>query len=184
METLLDKLRRDTTILHQELHKHPLLISCQNGTLKKKEYSQVLRAFYQPYKLLIPVIDEILIDTLIPKLKNRIQAIHSDLEDLEIDHEVAALESPKSALSKDATLGVCYVVIGSSMGAAMLSAKISEAISNVPVTYLSMTPKEAGWPELVSALRSYDAENYPLAADAACHSFKLISDALSIVKSL
>lgn len=179
METLLDNLRRKTTTLHHALHKHPLLISCQTGTLKKKEYTQVLRAFYQPYKVLMPVIDDIPIDGLIPKLKNRIQAIHSDLETLKVAHEVAALESPKSALSKDAILGVCYVVIGSSMGAAMLSAKISEAISNVPVTYLSMTPKEAGWQELVSALRSYNAENYPLAADAACDSFKLINDALS-----
>ncbi len=179
MENLLSKLREETTELHLALHQHPVLQACQEGTMDRAAYIHLLKAFYSPWKLLSPAIDSVPIAALKPKLQFRAKAIHHDLVHLKVDQKVLKLTNPQKTLTKEKLLGICYVLIGSSMGAGMLSASIKASLGDVPVSYLSMTPKEAGWPELVGSLRTLEAKDYPTAAGAAVDIFQLIQDQLS-----
>ena len=180
MENLLDALRHETSKLHQTLHVQPLLKSCQEGTMTKEEYIHLLKAFYSPWKFLAIAIDLVPIAVLRPKLKSRMQAIQEDLMKLNVNQSIFKPITPKLKPSQKELLGMSYVLIGSSMGASMLSAKIKESLGDVPVSYLSMSPKEAGWPELVSELRRLESKDYALALTAACSTFKLIKDELSV----
>ena len=181
MKSLLDAMREETTQLHRALHVHPLLLSCQKGTMNKEEYRHLLAAFYSPWKLLIPAIDLVPIRSLIPKLHHRAQAIHDDLDKLHVDQVILDSRSLNTIPGQAEILGMCYVLIGSSMGASMLSTKIKETLHDVPVSYLSMTPKEAGWPELLGELRSIDALDYADATKSACDTFELMGKELSKV---
>lgn len=182
MESLLDTLRHKTTKLHQALHVHPVLKSCQEGTMSKPEYIHLLKAFYSPWKLLIPAIDLVPLEALKPKLRKRAAAIRDDLKKLKVDQDIFDPIIPNPILTKEALLGICYVLIGSSMGAGMLSAKIKASLNDVPVSYLSMSPKDAGWPELVTELRGLESKGYTSASTAACAAFELIGEELTIKK--
>ncbi len=179
MRNLLDMMRQETTELHHALHEHPLLMSCQQGTMNKAEYVHLVSSFYKPWQLLIPSIDQVPINSLVPKLHARANAIRDDLNFLHVEKSIVEIGIPVSTLSKDKLLGMCYVLIGSSLGASMLCAKIKDTLGDVPMSYLSMSPKEAGWPELVGALRSLDVEKFASAPAAACDTFALIGKELS-----
>ena len=84
MESLLDTLRQKTSKLHHALHVHPVLKSCQEGTMSKSEYIYLLKAFYSPWKILIPAIDLVPVEALKPKLRKRATAIQDDLKKLNI----------------------------------------------------------------------------------------------------
>lgn len=179
MENLLTLLRKETTELHHALHQHPVLQACQKGMMDQNDYLHLLKAFYHPWKQLAPNIDSVPIASLKPKLKLRSAAIQSDLTKLKIDQNFLDATTIKKTLNKGSLLGICYVMIGSSMGAGMLSASIKKSLGDVPISYLSMTPKEAGWPELVGSLRALDADDYSEAGTAALETFKLIQDQLN-----
>lgn len=180
MEILLDTLRRKTSQLHQGLHGHPVLKSCQEGTLSKSEYVHLLKAFYSPWKLLGPMIDQVPITPLRPKLHSRFQAIKNDLLQLGVNDSTFRSLKPNTKLNKDQLLGICYVLIGSSMGGTMLSEKIRESLGDVPISYMAMTPKEAGWPELVAKLRTFETKDYAGAPVAAHDAFELVGKELTI----
>lgn len=179
MKNLLTRLRQETTELHLALHQHPVLQACQKGTMDRAAYIHLLKAFYSPWKILSPAIATVPIPSLRPKLNFRAKAIQHDLVHLKVDKKFFESTPPQPRLSKEELLGICYVMIGSSMGAGMLSASIKASLGNVPVLYLSMTPKEAGWPELVGSLRTLDAKDYADTAIAAVDTFQLIQDQLS-----
>ena len=84
MESLLDTLRQKTSKLHHALHVHPVLKSCQEGTMSKSEYIHLLKAFYSPWKILIPAIDLVPVEALKPKLRKRATAIQDDLKKLNV----------------------------------------------------------------------------------------------------
>lgn len=174
MESLLDTLRHETTEIHQTLHKNPILKACQEGTINKRQYIHLLKAFHQPWAILSPAIQAVPIVSLRPKLHLRIQAIQTDLKQLNIHENGATLTAQQDVYTESKLLGMCYVLIGSSMGASILSKNVTTSLSDVPVSYLSMTPKEAGWPELVTTLRNLDSSKYAAASTAAIDTFKLI----------
>ena len=179
MENLLNLLRKETTELHHALHQHPVLLACQEGRMDQTAYIHLLKSFYHPWKQLSPHIDSVPIPSLRPKLKLRSAAIQNDLIKLKVDQNFLDATTTKKTLNKESLLGICYVMIGSSMGAGMLSASIKKSLGDVPVSYLSMTPKEAGWPELVGSLRILDANDYREVGTAALETFKLIQNQLS-----
>lgn len=180
MENLLSKLRQETTAIHVELHEHPLLKSCQEGTMTRKDYVHLLKAFYAPWKILTPRIESVPIIAIRSKLLMRAEAIQNDLVALGVDQQITELGEKNDVYSQQELLGMCYVVIGSSMGAAVLSKSIKATFNeNIPASYLSMTSKEAGWPELAAELRILDAKEYSEAPKAALDTFKLIHSELT-----
>jgi len=67
------------------------------------------------------------------------------------------------------------------MGATQLSKNISESLSGrVPISYLSISPKDSGWFLLSSYLKEQQVKNFPLAIEAAKKAFQSIQDQLSI----
>ncbi len=179
MDNVLQALRLRTKEMHMSLHEHPLLVSCQKGEMNRVEYVQLLKAFYSPWKLITPAISSFPIDSLKENLKQRSEAIRNDLLALEI-----SVDSKDKSKNEDYTpgelLGISYVIIGSSMGASVLSENIKKSLGiNIPVSYLSMSPKLAGWPTLSSALRELKHEDYPKASEAAVKIFKLIDAELT-----
>lgn len=176
MSNLLDTLRQQTSKKHMALHEHPLLKACQMQKMDTAGYIRLLTAFYSPWKLVLPNLSSVPIEPLRSKLELRGKAIQKDLLELGISTE----HSTETKVSEGKLLGICYVVIGSSMGAAMLSTSIRNSIGDVPVSYLSMTPKQAGWPELSSSLRLLHKDDYPEAGIGALETFAQIDYQLSI----
>ena len=183
MDNLLETLRYETSQLHQGLHVHPILKSCQEGTISKTEYLHLLKAFYSPWKTLAPAIDIVPIEALKPKLQSREQAIRDDLMKLNVDQKIFDPIIPQPTISMEELLGMCYVLVGSSMGGSILSAKIKETLGDVPVSYLSMSPKDAGWPELVGKLRSLKSEGFSGASIGACAAFEKIDNELTVMST-
>lgn len=178
MSNLLEKLREETRDLHIALHVHPVLKLCQQQQMNKESYIRLLKAFYSPWKLIVPSISSFPIEALRPKLLLRAEAIQDDLLNLNVDITVFSAINEKM-LDEQELLGMAYVVVGSSMGASMLSASILASLGNVPISYLSMTPKKAGWPELSATLRNNNTADHSVATSAAVSTFSLIQTQLS-----
>ena len=77
---LLAMLRLNTQAYHQALHQHPVLVSCQDNTLDEKRYIHMLKAFYQPWKKLVPGIENLQVPGLQPLLEDRYHALKKDLK--------------------------------------------------------------------------------------------------------
>jgi len=183
MSSILVALRQETKEIHADLHGNPVLKRCQENKLDIDDYIQMLLAFYQPWKELIHSVEQVPISNLQPLLLQRHQLLYNDLIALNVDKIMLASEKT-AVLSQDEVLGMCYVVIGSSMGAIQLSQNIKMSLGNQPRSYLSMSPKEAGWPLLSSFLKSTDAKDFPKASITARKVFKSIYEHLSSVSSL
>ncbi|WP_010178196.1 biliverdin-producing heme oxygenase [Aquimarina agarilytica] len=180
MENVLTKLRQETSKIHQELHEDPLLKSCEQGLMNKSEYIQMLKAFYSPWKRISPFIANVPIEALKTKLEHRNQAIRKDLYELNVEPSFLELTTDIQNIDEDILLGISYVLIGSSMGGTILSEKIKSSMGDVPLSYMSMTPKEAGWPELVAQLRVLDAKKHTSITIAAIETFKAIQTELTM----
>lgn len=178
MSNLLDNLRKETNTMHMALHVHPVLRLCQKKRMDRAGYIRLLKAFYSPWKLIVPSISSFPIEALRSKLLLRADAIQDDLLSMNVDLTLHSAAT-KNVLNEEEMLGIAYVIIGSSMGAAMLSDSIVAALGNVPISYLSMSPKKAGWPELSLELRSLSTEKFPQTAHAAKKTFDLIHKELS-----
>ncbi len=179
MQNLLTALRHETSHIHNALHDHPVLKSCIEGMMNKEEYKHLLKAFYSPWKLVLPEISRVPIESLKPPLERRGQAIYNDLMQLEADPRPKHILRPNAEIDQGRLLGMCYVLIGSSMGAQDLVLSIKESVSDVPTSYLSISPKEAGWPILVSKLKELKDTDYPNACEEAVKTFKSIYENLS-----
>lgn len=180
MSNLLEALRQETRDIHTALHENPILKACQENKLSLSEYVHMLTAFYEPWKKIIPSIEHVPIDDLKPLLVHRHQLLYSDLKALNVDEEILAPEETP-VLNQDELLGACYVVIGSSMGATQLSQNVKTALGNQPISYLSMSPKEAGWPLLSGFIKSRDTSDFPETSSYAREVFELIQTELSDV---
>lgn len=178
MQNLLVALRAGTKGIHSALHENKILKRCQENQLVLSEYVGMLLAFYQPWKKLMASIELIPVDNLSPLLIRRHKLLYDDLIALGVDEKELAIYK-KEPVSLDDLLGMCYVVIGSSMGASLLSQNIKTSLGNQPVSYLSMSPKQAGWPLLSSYLSSQESIDYPKASETAEETFKLIEAYLS-----
>ena len=178
MDSLLVALRQETKDIHLALHKNSTLKRCQENKLDLGEYVQMLLAFYQPWKKLMSSLDDVPIKDLRPVLAKRHQLLYYDLINLNVDEKTLALQK-KEQLSQGQLLGIGYVVIGSSMGATGLSQNIKKTLGDQPISYLSMSPKEAGWPLLSSFLKSKEVKDYPKTSTSARNTFKLIQTYLS-----
>jgi len=178
MHSILNELRQETKDIHLELHKNPILERCQKNKLDLSDYVQMLLAFYQPWKKLMNSLDDVPIADLKPILVKRHQLLYNDLIALSVDERPLAPEKSEKS-SPGQLLGMCYVVIGSSMGATQLSQNVKETLGNQPVSYLSMSPKEAGWPLLSKFLSSNETSDYPKASTSARKTFELVETYLS-----
>jgi len=181
MSNLLETLRKETRDLHNSIHEHPILLACQESCLNINEYSNMLKAFYLPWQTLLPAVKKVPIDSLQTCLFKRAEAIQSDLKSLNINPN--KLENSDVLLnpSEDELIGICYVLVGSSMGASILQKKIRKNLKTVPISYLSLSPRESGWPILSSYLKTLVSHDYPKAAYAAQNVFRMIHKELSKV---
>lgn len=178
MNNLLEALRENTKHIHKALHKNPILKACQEEELKLNGYIQMLTAFYEPWKKILPSIELIPFNSLKPYLVERANLLQNDLKILKV--EPSKLEPNKTQITdKGELLGMCYVVIGSSMGAIQLSQNIKASLGDQPVSYLSMSPKEAGWPMLSKYLREQQENDFQNACSAAINAFEQIQLKLS-----
>ena len=180
MPNLLAALREKTKDTHSSLHKNPVLKRCQEEQLDLSTYNQMLLAFYQPWKKLIPKVEQVPINNLKPLLVQRHRLLHNDLTALNTGEENLVLDNTES-FTHGELLGMCYVVIGSSMGATLLSQNAQATLGLQPTSYLSMSPKDAGWPILSAFLREKESKDYPKATESASEAFRLIETHLSDV---
>lgn len=179
MRTLLEALRAETGPLHQALHHHPVMRACQQGGLDRGGYVRMLRAFDRSWSGLRPQIASVPWAPLRSALQGRARALRDDLEALDGVEAVEADAVVDLVPDPGAWLGESYVLVGSSLGARQLQDSVRGALgADVPMSYLSMSPRAAGWPRLVARLRSLSAVDYPHACAAACRTFEAIQAAL------
>ncbi len=180
MNDLLSALRQETGEIHHTLHGHPLLKACQEELLDIDGYKRMLSAFFLPWQSLFPSIDMVPIQELKPCLTKRYQALNDDRHALNLHQPSAdATLQGRSSLSEGEILGMCYALVGSSLGASQLQSNIHAALGPVPLSYMSISPKDAGWPILAGYLRKLQPSAYPKASDAAQNVFRQIQEGLS-----
>lgn len=177
MSDLLTALRQETGVIHNALHEHPILIACQEARLNTQEYIHILKAFYAPWLDLIPAVESVPLPALRTCLATRAKALGNDLDDLNIKVHTP---TQRANFTECELLGICYVLVGSSLGATQLRKSIRSALGPVvPISYMSISPKDAGWPLLAGHLRSLEADQYPKACLAAKNVFECIQMELS-----
>lgn len=181
MKSLLEDLREKTTDVHKELHKHPILLSCQQSRITVEEYRHMLKSFYKPWQKLIPNLIKIPQSTFKNLIVNRYNLLKSDLVKLKVENHFINYESD-IILNEVQILGYYYVLLGSSMGSKLLKNKIISTLSDVPIEYMANTPQECGWFLLLNDLKNYDANNYKESTFAAIDAFNEIKFELSKFK--
>lgn len=178
-QSLLSALRRETSQVHHALHRHPLLVACQEQRLDRAGYTRMLAAFWTAWVTLVDGLAFVPVVGLTPRLALRADALRSDLSALGVD--TTTLESSKSLAIRNQAqaLGASYVLVGSSLGARQLCQSVASTLDDAPNAYLSVSPKAAGWPILVSYLRSLRAAGSSDALSMAKASFRSIEIELS-----
>ena len=181
MDSLLCALRQTTNTQHERLHNHPILLACQKQQLHLTQYRTLLRAFYAPWKALLPNISRLPLPVLRHQLKERASFLEKDLTQIKgFDTAIAQAENPQ-CLTAGECLGVTYVLVGSSLGARTLVECIKTSLPNAPIDYMSHSPKAAGWPQLVGFLQQHNEEQYPGAVKAAQTAFEMIEASLNTI---
>jgi len=106
-------LRRETGIVHERLHVHPLTAPLLSPNLTREHYIHVLQAFYGFHKPLEAKVRPY-------RPVSRAGWIERDLESLGCDIDIALCFELPEINTEAALFGYWYVVEGSSLGSAMI----------------------------------------------------------------
>ena len=111
--------------------------------LSQSEYLKMLIAFLSPWQSLMPFLKQLPEKSLQSCLENKFKALENDIKVLSPNElpEIPFIDIKHSNETIDSVLGYCYVVVGSSLGAQVLSEKVNMALPGAPKAYLFSFPR-------------------------------------------
>jgi heme oxygenase len=153
MKKMLDHLREETKVLHQEIEKDNLAAGIMTHQISLEEYKLLLLQNYLAYREVEKKIQ--------PYLESwdssKSTRLKQDLENLKVETE--GLTTPSLEINNLAeALGAAYVLEGSALGGMMIAREIAncEALAHLPKQFFFSAEREhmQGWNDFLKRLRT------------------------------